>query len=147
VPDEAPSTAVRSGGGNAGDRAAHGGRAAEPQAAGSTKAGNNKARRKNAGDAQVLQDQAAENTAGGGAEELPAEAHRDHTVLTAAKSQRDLSSDALHGLGGANVKRGLSTDALNSLGYRGELTIPKLFHQSWRDDGFPKDMFNWRWQV
>ena len=24
--------------------------------------------------------------------------------------------------------------------------IPKLIHQSWRDDGFPKGMFNWRWQ-
>ena len=33
------------------------------------------------------------------------------------------------------------------LGYRGDLTIPKLFHQCWRDSGFPKDMFNWRWQV
>ena len=24
--------------------------------------------------------------------------------------------------------------------------IPMLVHQSWRDDGFPKDMFNFRWQ-
>ena len=24
--------------------------------------------------------------------------------------------------------------------------IPQLVHQSWRDDGFPKDMFNFRWQ-
>jgi len=28
-----------------------------------------------------------------------------------------------------------------------KLTIPKLIHQSWRDGGFPKDMFNWRWQA
>eukprot|EP00965_Chrysotila_dentata_P253034 6211030-Pleurochrysis_carterae.AAC.2 len=27
------------------------------------------------------------------------------------------------------------------------LTIPKLIHQSWRDGGFPKTMFNWRWQA
>ena len=24
--------------------------------------------------------------------------------------------------------------------------IPMIVHQSWRDDGFPKDMFNFRWQ-
>ena len=24
--------------------------------------------------------------------------------------------------------------------------IPRLIHQSWRDGGFPKDLFNWRWQ-
>jgi hypothetical protein len=24
--------------------------------------------------------------------------------------------------------------------------IPKLLHQSWRDGGFPKTLFNWRWQ-
>ena len=24
--------------------------------------------------------------------------------------------------------------------------IPMLVHQSWKDDGFPKDMFNFRWQ-
>uniref|UniRef100_A0A7S2DQZ1 Alpha 1,4-glycosyltransferase domain-containing protein n=1 Tax=Haptolina brevifila TaxID=156173 RepID=A0A7S2DQZ1_9EUKA len=24
--------------------------------------------------------------------------------------------------------------------------IPRLVHQSWRDGGFPKDLFNWRWQ-
>ncbi len=24
--------------------------------------------------------------------------------------------------------------------------IPKLIHQSWRDGGFPKGLFNWRWQ-
>ncbi len=25
-------------------------------------------------------------------------------------------------------------------------SIPKLIHQSWRDGGFPKTIFNWRWQ-
>ena len=25
-------------------------------------------------------------------------------------------------------------------------TIPKILHQSWRDGGFPKTLFNWRWQ-
>ena len=29
----------------------------------------------------------------------------------------------------------------------GTLSIPQLIHQSWRDDGFPKTMFNWRWQA
>jgi hypothetical protein len=24
--------------------------------------------------------------------------------------------------------------------------VPKLIHQSWRDGGFPKTLFNWRWQ-
>ena len=38
-------------------------------------------------------------------------------------------------------------DALSELGYRGGVSIPKVFHQSWRDDGFPKDLFNWRWQA
>jgi mannosyltransferase OCH1-like enzyme len=26
------------------------------------------------------------------------------------------------------------------------MRIPRLIHQSWRDDGFPKTLFNWRWQ-
>ena len=26
------------------------------------------------------------------------------------------------------------------------LRVPMILHQSWRDDGFPKDMFNFRWQ-
>ena len=38
-------------------------------------------------------------------------------------------------------------DALSELEYRGGVSIPKVFHQSWRDDGFPKDLFNWRWQA
>lgn len=25
--------------------------------------------------------------------------------------------------------------------------IPQLIHQSWRDGGFPKGLFNWRWQA
>lgn len=29
----------------------------------------------------------------------------------------------------------------------GALNIPQLIHQSWRDGGFPKTMFNWRWQA
>ena len=49
--------------------------------------------------------------------------------------------------GGGDSSGGSSTDALAGLGYRGAVTIPRLFHQSWRDAGFPKDMFNWRWQV
>ena len=26
------------------------------------------------------------------------------------------------------------------------LRVPRLIHQSWRDGGFPKTLFNWRWQ-
>ena len=26
------------------------------------------------------------------------------------------------------------------------LRVPRLIHQSWRDGGFPKSLFNWRWQ-
>ena len=26
------------------------------------------------------------------------------------------------------------------------LRVPRLIHQSWRDGGFPKGLFNWRWQ-
>ena len=29
---------------------------------------------------------------------------------------------------------------------RGPSKVARLIHQSWRDDGFPKAIFNWRWQ-
>ncbi|KAL1530426.1 hypothetical protein AB1Y20_001331 [Prymnesium parvum] len=29
---------------------------------------------------------------------------------------------------------------------RPALHVPRLIHQSWRDEGFPKTLFNWRWQ-
>lgn len=32
------------------------------------------------------------------------------------------------------------------LSYPTGLRVPKLIHQSWRDGGFPKGLFNWRWQ-